>query len=75
MIPTILLDSHQPPANLAYLFAAFAVAWLLFFGYMFFVTRRQQEMRQDIERLRREVVEEPAAQPSPRPEGEGTGGD
>jgi hypothetical protein len=42
---------------------------------MFFVTRRQQEMRQDIERLRREVVEEPAAQPSPRPEGEGTGGD
>ncbi len=72
MIPTILLQSG-PPANLGYLFAAFAVAWTFFFGYALFVARRQQEMRQEIERLRREAEEDAVTPASPVAEGEGTG--
>ena len=53
MIPTILLDTHLPASNLPYLFAAFAVTWVVFFGYVFFVNRRQQELRNEIGRLRR----------------------
>ena len=58
MIPTILLDNHLPSANLPYLFAAFAVTWAVFFGYVFFVNRRQQELRNEIGRLRRLLEEQ-----------------
>lgn len=44
----ILLQS-QAPANLAYLFAAFAVCWVVFFGYAFFLTRRRRELEQEWE--------------------------
>ena len=46
----ILLQS-QPPANLGYLFAAFAVCWLVFFGYAFFVSRRRQELERELREL------------------------
>jgi CcmD family protein len=42
----------MPPANLPFLFAAFAVAWIAFFAYAFFVSRRQQELRKEIAELR-----------------------
>ena len=58
MIPTILLDNHLPSANLPYLFAAFVVTWAVFFGYVFFVNRRQQELRNEIGRLRRLLEEQ-----------------
>ena len=74
VIPTILLDSHTPPANLGYLVAAFAVAWLFFLGYTFYMKRRAQEMLQEIKRLRRESEEGPDAPASPVPDREGTGG-
>ena len=57
-MPTVLLDSHLPSSNLPYLFAAFAVCWAVFFAYIFFVTRRQQEIRNEISRLRRIVERE-----------------
>lgn len=47
-----LLDTHLPSSNLPYLFAAFAVSWAVFFVYVFFVTRRQQEMQTQIRELR-----------------------
>ena len=49
-MPFILLQS-QPPANLTYLFAAFAVTWLVFFIYAFFVSRRRQELEREIREL------------------------
>ena len=52
---TILLDSHFPSANLPFLFAAFAVTWLIFFAYAFFVSRRRQEMQREINELHREL--------------------
>ena len=52
---TILLDSHFPSANLPFLFAAFAVTWVIFFVYAFFVSRRRQEMQREIAELHREL--------------------
>ncbi len=50
----LLLQNQLPPANLAFLFAAFAVAWVGFFGYAFFVSRRRQEVQRELMALRRE---------------------
>ena len=52
MLESILLDTHLPSSNLPYLFAAFAVSWVVLFGYLFYVNRRQHEMRKEITRLR-----------------------
>ena len=48
----VLLQATVPPANLPFLFAAFAVTWIAFFAYAFFVSRRQQELRGEIAELR-----------------------
>jgi CcmD family protein len=56
-MPIGLLQTQLPPSNLPYLFAAFAVSWLVFFGYAFFVSRRQQEMQREIRALR-QVLEQ-----------------
>ena len=40
--------------NLGFLFAAFAVAWLLVFGYVLSVARRTKEVEGRLERLERE---------------------
>mgnify|MGYP001127023996 FL=1 len=57
MLDLILLDTHLPSSNLPYLFAAFAVSWVVLFGYLFYVNRRQHEMRKEIARLQK-VVEQ-----------------
>ena len=51
-MPIALLQATMPPANLPFLFAAFAVTWIAFFAYAFFVSRRQQELRKEIAELR-----------------------
>ena len=53
MLDLILLDTHLPSSNLPYLFAAFAVSWVVLFGYLFYVNRRQHEMRKEIARLQK----------------------
>lgn len=42
--------------NLPWLFAAYAVTWVVFFLYVFFMTRRQNELEAEIKQLR-EVLE------------------
>ena len=54
-MPLILLQT-APPANLAYLFAAFAVCWIVFFAYAFFLTRRRRELEQEWAELEVEGV-------------------
>ena len=48
MLDFILLSSHLPSTNLPYLFAAFAVSWVVLFGYLFYLNRRQHEMKKEI---------------------------
>ncbi len=55
-MPLILLQS-TPPANLPYLFAAFAVCWLGFFIYAFFVSRRRQELERELREGEAETAE------------------
>ena len=54
----VLLQATLPAANLPFLFAAFAVTWVAFFAYAFFVSRRQQELRREIAELR-SALEQP----------------
>ena len=49
-MPLILLQT-QPPANMGFLFAAFAITWLVFFVYAFFVSRRRQELEREVRDL------------------------
>ena len=51
MLDFILLSSHFPSSNLPYMFAAFAVSWVILFGYLFYVNRRQHELWKEISRL------------------------
>ncbi|SVA15540.1 uncharacterized protein METZ01_LOCUS68394 [marine metagenome] len=51
MLDFILLTSHLPSSNLPYLFAAFAISWVVLFGYLFYLNRRQHEMKKEIARL------------------------
>ena len=52
----------MPSDNLTYLFAAYAVTWVVFFVYVFFVSRHQREMQREIEELRQalQIRENPA---------------
>ncbi|MDQ7054713.1 MAG: CcmD family protein [candidate division KSB1 bacterium] len=38
--------------NLGYLFAGYAVVWLLLFGYMFSIAKRQKQLEKEIELLK-----------------------
>jgi CcmD family protein len=43
--------------NLPYLFGGFVIVWLGFFGYVFYLHRRERELRRELEALRREIKE------------------
>jgi len=60
LLDFILLSSHLPSSNLPYLFAAFAVSWVVLFGYLFYVNLRQHEMKKEIARLQRVLDDDQA---------------
>ncbi len=41
--------------NLWYLFAAYSIIWLLVFGYVFMLLRREKTLRRDIAALKEEL--------------------
>ncbi len=44
-------ESGRLETNLSYLFAVFAVTWVGFFAYIFFVSRKQRELQREVARL------------------------
>lgn len=50
-------------SNLGYLFAGFAVVWLGFFAYVFYMGRRERSLRSEIDELRRQITQRPKDQP------------
>ena len=44
-----------PANNIPYLFAAYAITWAVFFGYLFFTSRRQSELEREVRELREEL--------------------
>ena len=53
-----LLQVNIPPSNLPFLFAVFAVTWVVFFVYAFFISRRRQEVQREIQDLRQALEED-----------------
>lgn len=47
----------KPEANLPYLFGVYTVTWIAFFAYAFYMTRRQRDLRREIDELRRTLEE------------------
>ena len=47
----VLTANHSVPNNLTYLFAAFAITWVIFYIYAFFVSKRRQEVHDEIAEL------------------------
>mgnify|MGYP001173237923 CR=1 FL=1 len=53
-------EEHDGPdgeSELPWLFAVFFVTWAAFFGYVYVLSRRQREMRREIEALRRALAD------------------
>ena len=49
-------------SNLGYLFAGFAVVWVGFFAYVFYMGRRERNLRREIDELRRQHSQQPPDQ-------------
>ena len=54
-------------ANLPYLFAAFAVVWAGFFGYLFYIHQRNSNLQQEVAELKEEMEPPSVSPPSPIP--------
>jgi CcmD family protein len=50
-------ESGRLETNLNYLFAIYTVTWAAFFGYVFFLSRRQRDLQREIARLRQSVMD------------------
>ena len=50
-------EDREGESELPWLFAVFAITWAAFFGYVFVMSRRQQEMQREIEALKRALAE------------------
>lgn len=58
-------SGSDPEANLPFLFAVYILTWAGFFGYAFYMSRRQRDMRRDIDALRQALRDhEDADEPS-----------
>ncbi|MSQ41204.1 MAG: CcmD family protein [Dehalococcoidia bacterium] len=49
-------EDTKAQANLPFLFAVYTITWIAFFGYAFYLSRRQAELRQEIQALQEEVA-------------------
>ena len=52
------VEGSGDQTNLGYLFAVYMVVWAVFFGYVGFMTRRQKEIRREINFLKARLEEE-----------------
>lgn len=50
--------------NAIYVFAAYAVIWLLSLAYIFSIAQRQQSLRQEIDALKSAILDESQTQPA-----------
>ena len=49
--------ARDPEANLPYLFAVYAITWVVFFAYLYYLSQRQQNLRRELEELREALSE------------------
>jgi len=52
LTPALLGSNHiEGETYLPYLFAVFAVVWVAFFVYLYFISRKQADLKRDIDAL------------------------
>ena len=56
--------TDQVDSGFVYVIAAFIAVWLLIAAYLFWLQRRQESLRQEVEQLRQEEAERLAATPA-----------
>ena len=64
-------DDMEGESELPWLFAVFFITWTAFFGYVFVMSRRQREMRREIDALRRALDRREADEAKPGEEDSG----
>ena len=64
-------DDLGGESELPWLFAVFFITWAAFFGYVFVMSRRQREMRREIDALRRALAQREADEAKPGKEDKG----
>ena len=50
-------ESSDAEANLPYLFAVYAITWVIFFAYLYYLSQRQRNLRREVEELRQILAE------------------
>ena len=50
-------SDSDPEANLPFLFAVYILTWAGFFGYAFYMSRRQRDMRREIDALKQLLLD------------------
>ncbi|MDP6494489.1 MAG: CcmD family protein [Dehalococcoidia bacterium] len=50
-------EPSDPEANLPYLFAVYAITWVIFFVYLYYLSQRQRNLRREVDELRRDLSE------------------
>lgn len=57
-------DDFDRDGNLPFLFAVYTVTWAAFFAYAFYMSRRQRELRREIDEIKRALEEKETSQSS-----------
>ena len=57
-------DDFDRDGNLPLLFAVYTVTWAAFFAYAFYMSRRQRELRREIDEIKRALEEKETSQSS-----------
>ena len=70
LLPVLLMGAAQGTEELddvlPYLFAVYAITWAGFFAYAFFLSRKQAELRREVEALRQALGSREEEPPSAR---------
>jgi len=51
-------DDFNREGNLSFLFAVYILTWAAFFAYMFYINRRQRDLKKEIEELKKMLEKE-----------------
>ena len=57
-------DDFDRGGNLPFLFAVYTVTWAAFFAYAFYMSRRQRELRRELDEIKRALEEKETSQSS-----------
>ena len=55
-------DGFDRNGNLPFLFAVYTVTWAAFFAYVFYMSRRQRELRRELDEIKRALEEKETSQ-------------